>query len=89
MPGTVRPRGSLNFNKPPLCLDELVDRLVDRGLVVRDRERARRYLRHIGYTGCRRTRSHSVRALTMLCARGRRSTTSLTSTSSTALCASS
>ncbi len=49
MPGTVRPRGSLNFNKPPLSLDELVDRLVDRGLVVRDRQRARRYLRHIGY----------------------------------------
>lgn len=45
----LRPRGSLLFEKPPLGLDELVDRLVDRGLTVPDRDRARRYLRHIGY----------------------------------------
>lgn len=45
----LRPRGSLHFNKPPLSLDDLVDRLVDRGLRVPDRGRARRYLRHIGY----------------------------------------
>ncbi|WP_041560187.1 hypothetical protein [Nocardia farcinica] len=45
----LRPRGSLLFEKPPLGLDELVDRLVDRGLAVPDRDRARRYLRHIGY----------------------------------------
>lgn len=49
MPQPMRPRGSLTFSKPPLSLDELVDRLVDRGLEVSDRERARRYLRHIGY----------------------------------------
>lgn len=49
MPRPMRPRGSLTFEKPPLSLDELVDRFVDRGLEVPDRERARRYLRHIGY----------------------------------------
>lgn len=43
----LRPRGSLRFEKPPLGLDDLVDRLVDRGLAVPDRDRARRYLRHI------------------------------------------
>lgn len=45
----LRPRGSLHFNKPPLSLDDLVARLVDRGLHVPDRDRARRYLRHIDY----------------------------------------
>ncbi len=49
MPQPIRPRGSLSFTKPPLRLDELVDRLVDRGLVVPDHERALRYLRHVGY----------------------------------------
>lgn len=49
MPQPMRPRGSLTFAKPPLSLDELVDRLVVRGLDVSDHERARRYLRHIGY----------------------------------------
>src|SRR5690625_669471 len=43
------PRGSLLVNKPPLSFDDLVDRLVDRGLHVPDRGRALRYLRHIGY----------------------------------------
>lgn len=44
-----RPRGSLHFDKPALSLDELVDRLAERGLEIPDRDRARRYLRHIGY----------------------------------------
>lgn len=45
----ARPRGSLVYNKPPLSLDELVDRLAERGLGVPEPERAARYLRHIGY----------------------------------------
>ncbi|GAA2731664.1 Abi family protein [Pedococcus aerophilus] len=49
MPQSMRPRGSLSFNKPPLTLDQLADRLIGRGLEVPDRERADRYLRHIGY----------------------------------------
>ena len=49
MPRPMRPRGPLTFNKPPLSLDQLVDRLIDRGLEVPDRERAHRKLRHIGY----------------------------------------
>lgn len=49
MPQPMRPRGSLTFSKPPLSLGELVDRLIDRGLEVPDRQRAHRYLRHIGY----------------------------------------
>ncbi|WP_406832497.1 Abi family protein [Pedococcus sp. KACC 23699] len=49
MPRPMRPRGSLRFDKPPLSADELVDLLTDRGLEVSDRERARRYLKHIGY----------------------------------------
>lgn len=44
-----RPRGSLVYDKPPLSLDELVDRLMARGLHVPEPERAARYLRHIGY----------------------------------------
>ncbi|MGI6877901.1 Abi family protein [Microbacterium sp. gxy059] len=48
-PRQPRPRGPLRYDKPPMELDDLVDRLVDRGLVVPDRDRARRYLRHIGY----------------------------------------
>ncbi|GAB2848513.1 Abi family protein [Microbacterium insulae] len=46
---TPRPRGSLLYDKPALSLDELVNRLSERGLDVPDRERATRYLRHIGY----------------------------------------
>lgn len=49
MPPPLRPRGALTYAKPPLSLDDLVDRLAGRGLVIPDRERARRYLRHIGY----------------------------------------
>jgi len=39
----------LTYDKPPLSLDELVGRLATRGLVIPDPDRARRYLRHIGY----------------------------------------
>jgi abortive infection bacteriophage resistance protein len=55
MPGRTRasrpprPRGSLPYDKPPLSLDKLVDRLTERGLGIPDPDRARRYLRHIGY----------------------------------------
>ena len=44
-----RPRGSLDYDKPPLSLDELVGRLRDRGLEIPDPDRVGRYLRHIGY----------------------------------------
>ncbi|WP_106850536.1 Abi family protein [Blastococcus sp. Marseille-P5729] len=44
-----RPRGALTYDKPPLDLDSLVDRMADRGLQIPDRPRAARYLRHIGY----------------------------------------
>ncbi len=49
MPRTPRERGTLHYGKPPLALDDLVDRLGQRGLQIRDRDRAVRYLRHIGY----------------------------------------
>ena len=49
MPRPPRPRGSLTYDKPPLGLDDLVDRLAARGLVIPDSDRARRYLQHIGY----------------------------------------
>jgi abortive infection bacteriophage resistance protein len=45
----LRPRGSLPYDKPPLRLDQLVVRLTERGLRIPDPDRARRYLRHIGY----------------------------------------
>lgn len=44
-----RSRGSNVYRKPPLSHSDLVDRLQARGLRVPDRERAERYLRHIGY----------------------------------------
>lgn len=44
-----RKRGTAAFAKPALTLDQLVERLVDRGLGIPDRERATRYLRHLGY----------------------------------------
>lgn len=47
--GPPRPRGTLHYNKPPLDLDALVERLASRGSEVPDHDRAERYLRHIGY----------------------------------------
>lgn len=44
-----RARGMGTYSKPALALDQLVDRLADRGLDIPDRERATRYLRHLGY----------------------------------------
>lgn len=44
-----RVRGSRNYEKPPMPIGELVDRLHSRGLVIPDRARATRYVRHIGY----------------------------------------
>lgn len=49
MPRPPRPRGSLIYDKPALSLDDLVGRMAERGLEIPDRERAARYLRHIGY----------------------------------------
>lgn len=45
----IRPRGSLDYNKPALALNDLVGRLSQRGLLISDPDRAERYLRHIGY----------------------------------------
>lgn len=42
-------RGTKVYDKPPLTLDDLADRLQERGLIIPDRIRALRYLRHIGY----------------------------------------
>ena len=44
-----RPRGALHYDKPPMTLDALADRLATRGLAIPDHDRAVRYLRHIGY----------------------------------------
>lgn len=44
-----RPRGTLRYEKPSLGVDELLARLVDRGLDIQDENKARRYLQHIGY----------------------------------------
>lgn len=49
MPPPPRPRGSLIYDKPALSLDDLIERMAERGLEIPDRERATRYLRHIGY----------------------------------------
>lgn len=48
-PRPSRPRGDLHYDKPPLDLELLVDRLAERGLTIPDADRAARYLRHIGY----------------------------------------
>lgn len=48
-PREPRPRGALQYDKSALRLDELVERLSGRGLVIPDPNRATRYLRHIGY----------------------------------------
>lgn len=42
-------RGSRSYEKDALSVDELLQRWLDRGLIVADPERAKRYLRHIGY----------------------------------------
>ena len=39
----------MKFTKPPLLFDAQVDRLVERGMEIDDRERARRYLAHLNY----------------------------------------
>ncbi len=39
----------MTYNKPPMTVDALIDQLMERGLSIDDTERARRYLRHIGY----------------------------------------
>lgn len=49
MPRPPRPRGTLRYEKEALSLDALVSRLEERGLTIADRDRTRRYLRHIGY----------------------------------------
>lgn len=47
-PREVRPRGSLDYVKPPRSLGELSDHLTNRGLEIPDLNRVQRYLRHIG-----------------------------------------
>ena len=37
------------YNKPALDENELIERYIERGLIIKDRNRAARYLRHIGY----------------------------------------
>lgn len=39
----------MKYSKPALTLDEQLDRLVHRGMTVRDRQRARHHLNHINY----------------------------------------
>ncbi len=39
----------MHYNKPPLTYDEQIDRLVERGLAVNDRQFARDVLARIGY----------------------------------------
>ncbi len=39
----------MEFNKPPLSLDEQIDLLIQRGLVIEDRDHARHYLGHLNY----------------------------------------
>lgn len=46
---TPRTRGSGTYAKPALAQSELLDRWEGRGLELGDRQRASRYLRHIGY----------------------------------------
>jgi len=48
-PRDQRARGTLRYSKPALPHDALLDRMADRGLVISDADRTRRYLRHIGY----------------------------------------
>lgn len=44
-----RERGGKDCTKPPLTLEALVERLSKRGIHVPDKDRAERYVRHIGY----------------------------------------
>ena len=44
-----RPRGVRHYDKPALEPTALLDRFVARGMSIADRDRALRYLRHIGY----------------------------------------
>lgn len=44
-----RERGARVFEKPARTADELVDQLDQRGLVIPDRDRAKRYVRQLGY----------------------------------------
>lgn len=48
-PHGPRPRGSLHYDKQAMSLDDLIDRLGERGLQISERDRVARYLRHIGY----------------------------------------
>lgn len=45
----MRARGELEYMKPALSHQNLLQRLSDRGLNIGSEERALRYLRHIGY----------------------------------------
>ncbi len=49
MSPAARSRGTAVFAKPPMSHEQLVDRLLERGLLVPDRARALRYIRHLGY----------------------------------------
>lgn len=49
MPRPLRPRGSRKYEKPPLSVASLADRLAERGLVIDDQDRTQRYIKHIGY----------------------------------------
>ncbi|WP_062070808.1 Abi family protein [Demequina sediminicola] len=49
MTASATERGSRRYDKPPLSVGELVDRLQERGMVIPDRDRGSRYIRHIGY----------------------------------------
>ncbi|WP_036878001.1 Abi family protein, partial [Prauserella rugosa] len=46
---SLRARGSLRYEKPPLTVDALLTLLSERGLHFPDPDKAGRYLRHIGY----------------------------------------
>jgi len=38
-----------HYDKPALNENDLIERYIERGLIITDRNRAARYLRHIGY----------------------------------------
>ena len=39
----------MQFTKPPKSFDEQIDLLIERGMLVKDRDRAKRYLAHLNY----------------------------------------